>query len=300
MKGRVNTGGGGLNASVILLEAPTGSTATCTKGDKVKTAAEKNGVWTFRGIEIGEWTVKVTKDGQSASQVVNVTQFDVYRVTLAYFNATIETTFPTDCASVTCTKDDIILSVPSGNLPDGSYTFNIPETGEWVLYCTNGVDSDTKTISVTEEKAYSATLSFLLWLYNSGDECEDITGGWGAVRLKVTRNEDSINIVPTEPYTGNAGLLYTNNLIDLTNIKNLHINAFNNSDVDAYLPLEVAPTQETPSGVIAFVNVPKRQTATVSMDVTGITGEYYVRISTMWNPDSGDKGNGTIYKIWGE
>lgn len=211
--------------------------------------------------------------------------------------AVIDITYPAG-ATCTCSSGSKVLTAPDTT---GQWLAVVPNAGDWVVTITQaGQDSKTETVSVVEGHAYIVELTFQLWLYNSGNECVDITGGWGAVRLKVTRNEDSITIVPTEQYAGNAGLLYTNNLIDLTNIKNLHINAFNNSDVDSYLPLQVAPTQESLSGVIAYVNVPKRQTATVSVDVTDITGEYYVRISTMWNPDSGDKGNGTIYKIWGE
>lgn len=170
MKGRVNTGGGGgLNASVILVTAPTGSTVTCTKGGTTKTAVEKNGLWAFRGIENGEWTVKATKGGQSTSQPVNVTQFDVYRVTLAYFNATIVTTFPTDCTSVTCKKDAVTLSVPSGSLSSGSYTFKIPEVGEWTLYATNGTKEKTVTVTVAEETEYSAKLNFELVILDGAD-----------------------------------------------------------------------------------------------------------------------------------
>lgn len=212
MKGRVNTGGGGgLNASVILVAAPTGSTVTCTKGGTTKTAVEKNGLWTFRGIENGEWTVKATKGGQSTSQPVNVTQFDVYRVTLAYFNATIETTFPTDCTSVTCKKGATTLSVPSGSLSSGSYNFNIPEIGEWVLYCTNGTDSDTKTIDVTEETAYSVTLSFALRLFFPG---VGIADGYSLNSWTVaSTDEDSIS------FTNNNVRANIRPAIDLTPYK---------------------------------------------------------------------------------
>lgn len=222
MKGRVNTGGGGgLNASVILVTAPTGSTVTCTKGGTTKTAVEKNGLWTFRGIENGEWTVKATKGGQSTSQPVNVTQFDVYRVTLAYFNATIVTTFPTDCTSVTCKKGATTLSVPSGSLSSGSYTFAIPEAGEWVLYATNGTKEKTVTVNVTEETAYTSALNFELYLFNAGDQCEDVTGGWDAIGYGGTTSK-----ITTAIYVENdgPGYVYTNGKIDTTGYTKLCFN----------------------------------------------------------------------------
>ena len=82
--GRTNAGGGGFNKSVIIVTAPTGSTVTCTKGTVVKTATEKNGEWWFKNLDIGTWMLKATLSGQTATQTVNVTQFGVYRVTMAY------------------------------------------------------------------------------------------------------------------------------------------------------------------------------------------------------------------------
>ncbi len=104
MIGRTSAGGsgGGLNKSVIIVTAPTGSTVTCKNGSATKTTQEKSGTWTFSGITNGTWTVTATLGGQTTTKTVNVTQFDVYRVTLEY----------------------------------------------------------------------------LLYLYNEGDECTDVTGGW--------------------------------------------------------------------------------------------------------------------------
>lgn len=76
--------GGSLNKSVIIVTAPTGSTVTCTKGTTVKTATEKNGEWWFKNLDTGEWTLKATLSGQTATQTVNITQFDVYRVTMSF------------------------------------------------------------------------------------------------------------------------------------------------------------------------------------------------------------------------
>lgn len=71
--------------SVIIVDnLPTGSTVTCTKGTVTKTAAERNGEWWFKGLEIGTWTLKATLSGQTATQTVNITQFGVYRIAMTY------------------------------------------------------------------------------------------------------------------------------------------------------------------------------------------------------------------------
>lgn len=294
MKGRVNTGGGsGLNASIILVTAPTGSTVTCVKGDKTKTAVEKNGLWTFRGIENGEWTVKSVKGGQSVSQAVNVTQLDVYRVTLAYFNATIVTTFPTDCTSVTCTKGDTVFNVPSGSLSSGSYTFAIPEAGEWTLECTNGVDTDTETVNVTEEKAYTALLGFALILFENGSY-DPTTGGW----TSITQNKLKLNHTDNNPYEESYKDLTTNNAVDLSgyNTLNFHVESAYNR-YRAQVGTSNSKANNTYS-MTAYKDIPENKQVTdetISVDISKISSAY---IKMVVGSFDGRTCNITVDKVW--
>ena len=98
--------GGDFTKSVIIVTAPTGSTVTCTKGTIVKTATEKNGEWWFKNLDIGEWTLKATLSGQTATQTVNITQFDVYRVTIVY-RATPDYTYTGDAKIVDDNDNEI-------------------------------------------------------------------------------------------------------------------------------------------------------------------------------------------------
>lgn len=66
----ITLGGGGGNE--LIVTAPTGSTVTATKGSITKTATEKNGTWTFKGLEAGDWTVTAVKGSDRASSVVTV------------------------------------------------------------------------------------------------------------------------------------------------------------------------------------------------------------------------------------
>lgn len=76
--------GGSPNKSTIIVTAPTGSTVTCTMGSITKTAPEKNGVWTFGGLDLGTWTITSTKGGDSATQDVAITRLTVEYVTIVY------------------------------------------------------------------------------------------------------------------------------------------------------------------------------------------------------------------------
>ena len=66
----ITLGGGGGNE--LIVTAPTGSTVTATKGSITKTATEKSGTWTFKGLEAGDWTVTAVKGSDSTSSVVTV------------------------------------------------------------------------------------------------------------------------------------------------------------------------------------------------------------------------------------
>ena len=65
------------------------------------------------------------------------------------------------------------------------------------------------------------------YLYNMGDECEDLTGGIGAYKVResgykyvegsVVKNEDSISITLLKSNGSNSAGAITNKPIDLTN-----------------------------------------------------------------------------------
>lgn len=54
----------------MIVTAATGSTVTCSKDGKVKTTAEENGVWTFKNLEYGTWTVTGTLGEEIVSREV--------------------------------------------------------------------------------------------------------------------------------------------------------------------------------------------------------------------------------------
>lgn len=81
------SGGGGAAASEIAVTAPAGSTVTCSQGGTVKTAAEQDGLWRFRGCGVGTWTVTAVLGEESASETVEITQEDqrmCYRVEVSF------------------------------------------------------------------------------------------------------------------------------------------------------------------------------------------------------------------------
>ena len=123
------SGGGSLTKSVLIVTAPTGSTVTVTKGATTKTAMKKNGEWWFKNLENGEWTIRATLGGQSATAAYKIEQFGVYRTSIAYFKATINVTYPAG-SICTATCGEITLTAPDTS---GTWTCIVPKAGEWTL-----------------------------------------------------------------------------------------------------------------------------------------------------------------------
>lgn len=77
--------GGGMNKSMIVVTATTGSTVSCSNGSTTKNATEKNGTWTFRGLDNGDWTVSASLNGVTMSTVVTISRLAVVYVNLMEF-----------------------------------------------------------------------------------------------------------------------------------------------------------------------------------------------------------------------
>ena len=294
-------GGSGPAFAAIGAIYPAGAICTCSYNGQTLTAKDTSGRALFLVPSAGQWLVKATNGGQEVEDTVSITtQGQVASVTLAFFSATIQATFPADCTSVTCTKDSTILSVPSGSLSSGSYTFTVHETGDWALYATNGVKDKTITVNVTEETTYVAELSFLLWLYSSGNEYEDVTGGWttsGAAKLK--RNET--NMVFTATTYQQIGSACTANMIDFTDIQTLKFKIDSKYAYSAdFSRVGIASSKDANPALPSQYTASKTLLAgpqDVELDVSNVTGNYYVLLSG-FNTD-GAATQITIESIWG-
>lgn len=75
--------GGGMHPE-ILVTAPTGSTVTVSNGGITLTATESSGTWAFTIPSFGTWTVSATKDTDSATESVSVTEVMQYTVEIHY------------------------------------------------------------------------------------------------------------------------------------------------------------------------------------------------------------------------
>ena len=252
--GRTNAGGG-FTKSVIIVTAPTGSTVTCTKGTTVKTATEKNGEWCFKNLDTGEWTLKATLSGQTATQTVNITQFGVYRVTMSYFKATIKVTYPVGSTCI-CSKGDEVLTAPDTS---GSYTFTVTSSGEWTVKCKDGEREKSTTVNITSSgEAKNVSLSYELVLSES-----DFNRGW-----------DLKSSYPTSG-TRTKGWTVTNEKVDLTNYSIITVDFTKGGSSGGYIYVTTGNSNvdSIEDGSAARVS---NTTSPSVLDVKSINGSFYI------------------------
>lgn len=312
MIGRVNTGGGGTGGT-LTVTAPANVTVTVSKDGKTKTKnSGTSGVVVFKGLASGTWTLTITDGSQTSSKPVVVTAD--YSTVIAFFAATINITYPAG-STCTCSDGTTTLSAPDTS---GTWACIVPNAGTWTAAATDGVENTSETVSITTDgQIVAIELSYLLWLYKSGNTYNAVTGGWsvskhpspgGSFDGVLTLNADSM-LLSTEVWGGSVGYAnaFTNNSIDLTGVNTLKfkITGIGNT---AYSDKE-GNTHKFRFSLVVANERPTKQTPTFAADMKILaTGEYSVDVSAVtagyvgiWITTGGyNKTTLTISEIWGE
>lgn len=182
-------GGSGGTGATLTVTAPAGATVTVSKDGKTKTkVAGADGMAVLKGLATGDWTVTVTDGEQAVQKTVTITAD--YSTAISFFAATIRITYP---AGSTCTATDGVTTLTA---PDTSGTWEciVPNAGTWTVSLDSGFVETVEIADNGEEKTIDQ------WhLYNLGDECTSVTGGWTSGGIYKTqtlsepiRNEDNI------------------------------------------------------------------------------------------------------------
>lgn len=142
---------------LLEVTAPTGSAITVTDG--TTTLRDEGGTVTFSLPNYGTWTITITLSGQTATRSVVVDTMKLYKETMAYFAATISTTFPNG-ATCTCSDGTTTLTSP---VTTGSYDFVVPNAGTWTVTATDGGSNTVqKSVSITTDgQTENVALSFV-------------------------------------------------------------------------------------------------------------------------------------------
>lgn len=281
MIGRVNTGGGGTGGT-LTVTAPANVTVTVSKDGKTKTKnSGTSGVVVFKGLASGTWTVTITGDGKTAQKNVVVTTD--YSTVIAFFAATISITYPAG-STCTCSDGTTTLSAPDTS---GTWTCIVPNAGTWTAAATDGVESTSESVSITTDgQTVAVELSYYTYLFKPNTDTTNVTGGW-QLNSKGSLDSAGDQLVATfmNAYNrGNAFNVATINKIDFTEFTTLVATckaADKNNAAPSSATFAVASTQAginaagTASTKVASTTF-SNSTTTVQIDVSGISGSYYV------------------------
>lgn len=280
MIGRVNTGGG--TGGTLTVTAPANVTVTVSKDGKTKTKnSGTSGVVAFKGLASGTWTLAITDGSQTSSKPVVVTTN--YSTVIAFFSATINITYPAG-STCTCSDGTTTLSAPDTS---GTWACIVPNAGTWTAAATDGVENTSESVSITTDgQTVAVELSYYTYLFKPNTDTTNVTGGW---QLNSNGSLDSAGdqLVATFTNAYNHGIAFnvaTINKIDFTEFTTLVATckaADKNNAAPRSATFAVASTQSgfnnagTASTKIASTTF-SNSTTTVTIDVSGISGSYYV------------------------
>lgn len=306
-------GASGGTGGTLTVTAPANVTVTVSKDGKSKIKnSGTSGVVVFKGLASGTWTLAITDGSQTSSKPVVVTAD--YSTVIAFFTATINITYPAG-STCTCSDGTTTLSAPDTS---GTWACIVPNAGTWTAAATDGVENTSESVSITTDGQIAAIeLSYLLWLYKSGNTYNAVTGGWsvaehpstgGSFDSVLTLNDDSM-LLSTEVFGGSVAYAnaFTNNSIDLTGVNTLKfkITGIGNT---AYSDKE-GNTHKFRFSLVVANERPTKQNPTFAADMKILaTGEYSVDVSAVtagyvgiWITTGGyNKTTLTISEIWGE
>lgn len=157
-------GGGGSSGGTLIVTGVAGSTVTVSNADKSYTRTlDSAGKAIFKGLASGTWTVTMTNGSQTATRSVEITAD--YSVSIAYFAATINVTYPVG-STCTAMNGTTTLTAPDTS---GTWACIVPSAGTWTVSCSDGTKTATATVSITEAgQAETVALAYELRMYTTG------------------------------------------------------------------------------------------------------------------------------------
>lgn len=170
MVGRTNTGGGG-SGGTLTITGVAGSTVVASKDGKSYTRIlNSSGKAVFKGLSTGTWTVTMSNASQTATRTIVITAD--YALTIAYFSATINITYP---ANSTCKVTDSNGATIASDTNTGSstktWTATVNATGTYTITATKSDSSKTKSTTATittEGQVATVKLAYELLLFDNG------------------------------------------------------------------------------------------------------------------------------------
>lgn len=190
--------------------------------------------------------------------------------------AAIGVTYP-EGSTVTCTNGTKTLTAKTTS---GQWVFAIPEAGTWTVTATDGTNSQSQSVSITAEGQFeSVELTYELVLFDCG-----AVEPWTARQAGPTASVGTtLEVVAQDPTFDVVSSITTTNKIDVTKYNTLFFDVTTVDSKRASVGLTAVTSGMIDGGgaiVSAEAYTKVSETGVASVDVSEMTGEYYVYMAT--------------------
>lgn len=204
------------------------------------------------------------------------------------FSATINITYPAG-STCTCINGSTTLTAPNTS---GTWACTVPNAGTWTVSCTDGTKSKSVDVEITADgQSKSVHLKYVLHLYNNGDQCSTITGGWTAKNYGSGGGSASLQdaeISATATISGNnlrrVGYI-TSQKVDLTKYTKIYYSGYAKNagddethDYGAFLEVFRTNTYSDDSEKVALMEVKSAGNYGEYLDVSALSGSFYIYV----------------------
>ena len=177
----------------------------------------------------------------------------------------------------------------------GKALFNVPSAGTWTVSCTDGSKEKSVDVTITAAgQVESVNLSYALYLYNYGDKCEAVTGGWEQYRY---------NGYGEGSWAYNSDNIFVNG-VDVTNSATVvSMVSFDPNLLSQFSQLKytVSSPQGAENKLVIFATKPFYENIVASVDCNGVAGTYSIsldNISSGWPALFSYKGSQKVHAVW--
>lgn len=133
----------------LTVNCPGNATVTVTSGeDQYVTIADETNKAVFTGLTHGLWNINMTDGLQTINRNINI--ITDYEITLEFFSATIDITYPNGSAC-TCTNGTTTYTAPDTS---GKWSCNVPCAGTWIITFTDGDLTKSEDIEISYDGQY--------------------------------------------------------------------------------------------------------------------------------------------------
>lgn len=178
----------------------------------------------------------------------------------------------------------------------GKALFNVP-TGTWTVTATDGSgNTRSQSVEITSDgQSESVTLTYELVLFNVGDQCTDITGGWKLSGALSDSGIGSTLKIGTEGVGTNIAYCCPNNKVDVTEYSKMKINVLGalSGKTSKHVFFGVSNQQNATEGTyIVYSTVGEGVTGTLSVDISAVQGNVYTVLTARYGAGA------EIDRIW--